>query len=118
MDAMSYPAEYKITCRQGSTFTKTFTWIVDRQPVNLTGWTARMHVRESVDSETIALEATTSNGRITLGGAAGTIELDIPASVMEDVEARTYVYDLELVSNSEVTAILAGRFVVTAEVTR
>ena len=115
---MSYPAEYKITARQGSTFSKTLTWIVARDPVNLTGWTARMQVRESVDSPTVALEATTSNGRITLGGAQGTIEITISAADMEDMEAGNYVYDLELVSGSEVTAILAGRFTVNAEVTR
>lgn len=115
---MSYPAEYKITARQGSTFSKTLTWIVDRDPVNLTGWTARMQVRESVDSPDVVLEASTSNGRISLGGAAGTIEINISAADTEDIEARSYVYDLELVSGSEVTAILAGRFVVKPEVTR
>jgi hypothetical protein len=115
---MSYPAEYKIEARQGATFRRTLTWYLQKQLVNLTGYTARMQVRSSAASSTALLSATTENSYITLGGAAGTITLNIPANIMAGIPAGRYVYDLELVTGSEVTSLLAGRFIVTAEVTR
>jgi len=118
---MAYPAKHKIgPVHQGSTFRKRLTWLVAGDPVNLTGYTARMDIRESVDSDTATLSASTSN-YITLGGGAGTVDILIPASVMETVPPGRYVYDLELVSGGsppEVTAIVAGQFIVDPEVTR
>jgi len=116
---MSYPAQYRIgPVRQGSTLKRHFTWRVAGEPVDLTGWSARMDIRESADADTTIIAANTDN-YITLGGDDGTILLSIPATVMEGVEQGRYVYDLEMVSpDQEVTAIIAGQFVVTAEVTR
>lgn len=118
---MNYPAKLKIgPVHQGSTFKKRLTWIVSDAPVDLTGYTARMDIRESVDAPTATVAASTSN-YITLGGDEGTIDINIPASVMEDVPPGRYVYDLELISGGsppEVTAIIAGQFIVDPEVTR
>jgi len=114
---MSYPANYTFRVRQGSTFSKQFTWSVNNAAVNLTGYTARMQARSSVSSSTVVLSWTTSN-YITLGGAAGTITFSVPASVTDDIPAGSYVYDLELVSGATVTPLLAGDVLVDAEVTR
>ena len=119
---MSYPVTYKIgPVHQGSTFKRRFTWLVSNEPIDLTGWSARMDIRETADSTSPTVSATTTNGYISLGGDECTIDINIPASIMEDVPPGRYVYDLELVSSSsppEVTAIVAGQFVVSAEVTR
>lgn len=113
---MSYPADYRITLRQGDTYKRTLSWIVNRVPVNLTGYTARLQVRESADAPTVSLDATEY---ITLGGAAGTIDIEIPAEETSDLEAGRYVYDLEVESGGgEVTTLIAGSLTVTAEVTR
>lgn len=110
---------YNIIADQGATFGRTITWNdADGDPVNLSGYTARMQVRSIVSSNTVALELTTENGRITLGGALGTITLTVPASAMDDIAGGNYAYDLELVNGSDVTRLLMGSFTVRAEVTR
>jgi hypothetical protein len=115
----SYPATYRIDARQGSTFRRVFTWTIDGTPVNLSGSTARMQVRKKASDSAVVLTATPY---ITLGGSAGTIDLNIPASVLAGIAPRagdsSYVYDLEIVTGSVVTTLLAGRFFVAPEVTK
>jgi hypothetical protein len=53
-----------------------------------------------------------------LGGTAGTINLTVAATATEPVPAKTYVYDLELVSGSVVTRLVQGTFELRGEVTR
>lgn len=64
---------------QGATFTAHLTWSVDATPVDLTGYTARAHVRSMVTSA-VPLAALTVGDGITLGGPAGTILLTISAA--------------------------------------
>ena len=78
-----------------------------------------MQVRPSADSETVTLELTTENGRISLGATTGFITFTVADSVMETINEDKYVYDLELISPSGyVYKLLQGNFVVRAEVTR
>ena len=88
-------------------------------PVNLTGYTARMQIRETLESTTVLHEMTTEDGGITLGGAAGTIALTISAT---DTAAFTFdsaVYDLEVISGAGVvTEVLRGDVYLNDEVTR
>lgn len=113
---MSYPADYRITLMQGDTYKRTLTWVVNKVPVNLGGYSARLQIRESADDPSVALDA---SEYLTLGGAAGTIEIEIPAAETADLEAGRYVYDLEVESaGGEVTTLIAGSLTVTAEVTR
>ena len=66
-----------------------------------------------------ASPTSTLNAAITLGGAAGTILITVASAYTESLPAATYVYDLELTSSdSTVTRILEGQFVVTPEVTQ
>jgi hypothetical protein len=111
---------YNIVADQGATLSRVFTWTDSaKKPYNITGYTARMHVRPTVESSTITLELTTVNGRILLGGAAGTVTLDVVANNMVAVAEGKYVYDLELVSPAGVvTRLVQGNFVVRPEVTR
>ena len=60
-----------------------------------------------------------ADGRITLGGVAGTVTLNLSATVTAAIPANQYAYDLELVSGSgQVTRLLEGFATVDAEVTR
>ena len=118
---MAAPAgEYNIVTDQGSTFTRTLTWKDSGDsPVDLTGYTARMQVREDWKSDTpLVLELTTSNGRISLGGVAGTITLSISAADMTEVTAKTFVYDLEMVLGTTVSRLVQGSFTIRPEVTK
>lgn len=113
-------AKYDIVCDQGATFSRELKWLDDSaNPVNLTGYTARMQVRDEADSSTAALSLTTENSRIALGGTAGTITLLVSATDTAAVTAGEYVYDLEIVSGAgTVTRLIQGCFTVDAEVTR
>ena len=115
---------YDITCEQGATFSRVLTWTdTGGSLVDLTGYSARMQVRKTAEESAIAvsLSSTGTSTGIALGGVAGTITLLIPAASTAAIPARSYVYDLELVSgapSSVVTRLVKGAFVVDAEVTR
>jgi hypothetical protein len=112
---------HNIKIEQGATFSQTFTWKISGNPVDLTGYTARMKVRDttrraSAVNEMISL--TSPSGGIVLGGAAGTIAVTISASATAAVVAGKYAYDLELAApNATVTRLLKGNFTVLSEVT-
>ncbi len=101
---------------QGATFSQRLTWKIDGNPVNLTGYTARMKVKHVTRNfEVISI---TSSSGITLGGSAGTIDLLVSAATMTTVVPGKYSYDLELVSpGGVVTRLVKGTFTVTPEVT-
>ena len=112
------PGKYNIVCPQGSTFNQQLTWNIDNAPVDLTGYTARMQVREKHISNVYNLNLTTENGGITLGDEEGTISITVSAADTSEIIAKEYVYDLELDSGGEVTRLIEGKFIVTPEVTR
>lgn len=113
------PGKYNMVCPQGSTFSQQLTYSIDDEVVDLTGYSARMQVREKHASTTKILDITTQNGGISISGPQGNILLNINASSTSELKPKEYVYDLEIVSSSNfVTRILEGKFIVTPEVTR
>ncbi len=112
------PGKYNFICPQGSTFSKQLTWTIEEEPVNLETYTARMQVREKYSSKIAIVDINTENGGITLGGDEGTILLYISDEVTQQIVAKNYVYDLEMVSASEVIRLIEGKFIVTPEVTK
>lgn len=107
------------TIEQGATFNLLLTWKIDGTPVNITNWTARLAARVDVEDSEVILSLTTSNGGITLGGAAGTISLNQTATQTAVLPAGTYVYDLELISAvGVVTRLVQGELNISPEVTR
>ena len=115
---MQAPGYLDLDCWQGANFDYQLTWTVAGSAVNVTGYSARMQVRQYADSTATVLSLVNGTG-ITLGGTAGTIALAAPATATSVVEAGQYVYDLELVSGAGyVTRLVGGNFTVFAEVTR
>lgn len=112
--------KYDTVIEQGATFKRTITWKDSAgNPVNVTGYTGRMQIRATVDSPTIIHTLTVANGQITLGGAAGTVTLNIPDETTATFTFTDAVYDLELESGTgDVTRLLEGRLVLSKEVTR
>jgi hypothetical protein len=111
---------YDMLCEQGATFQRRFLWQDEsEQPINLTGYTARMQVRTSVKSSESVVELTTENDAIVLYPDSGAIELVLSAEDTAELPAKQCVYDLEMVSTSGfVTRLLQGTFVISPEVTR
>lgn len=110
---------YDIIIEKGATWNPVITWKnSDGTAIDLTGYSARLQVRESVTASSTVISLTSGSG-ITLGGTAGTISLLLSAT---DTAALTFekgVYDLELVSGSGVVyRVLQGRVTVSPEVTR
>jgi len=122
---------YNMTCQQGSTFTRV---LQIEQPdltedptgqtyeaFDLTGYTARMQVRRTIDSTAFLLSLTTENGALTINpveGETNTIYIDVSASVTASV-STSGVYDLEIISpTGTVSRILQGIFNLSPEVTR
>ncbi len=111
---------FDITINQGATFELTITYKDSAgTAINLTGYTARMQVRETYSSSSTVVSLTNGSG-ITLGGAAGTIAILISAATTEALTAPfSGVYDLEIVSGGGVvTRLLQGAATVSPEVTR
>ena len=113
-------AQYDFFVEQGATFQKIITWKdADDNPINLTSFTARMQFRRAKRSDDVLYSANTENGMITLGGAAGTITIDIPAEETEAFGFRRAVYDLEVESaGGIVTRLIEGSVELSREVTR
>jgi hypothetical protein len=77
-----------------------------------------MTVRPFVGATTTTVVASTANGRMTLGGIAGSVTVLIDATTTGAIGAGRYVYDLVLTSGTTVTRYLEGKFIVTGAVTQ
>ena len=105
-----------MVCDQATTFNLDFTIQTGNTLWDLTGYSATMTIRPFVGANTTTLVLTNGNG-ITLGGAAGTVDITISAAVTEDFAPSRYAYDFVLDSGTVITRLLEGKFVVTAGVT-
>ena len=121
---MTSPAKLKFTIYQGATFRKRLRWSdkATGTPIDLTGCTARMQVRAETSAPAVLLDLTTENGGITLGGAAGTIDLYVGATATAAINWEGGVFDLEIIHPGalpdDVTRIVQGTVSVSPEVTR
>lgn len=113
-------AAYDFVIEQGATLDKTFVWKDSTGTViNLSGYTARMQIRQTVGSSTILLELTTLNNRIIITPGQGKIQLLVAAADTGAITWQRGKYDLELVSSTGVvTRLLYGDVEVSKEVTR
>ena len=116
------PATINIIIYQGSTFTKDFAWKTGEPalPVNLTGYTAKMQIREKVSETAIILELSTDNGRIVITNPLeGHFTLNISASDTAAMNFKNAVYDFEFTSpDGIVRRIFGGSVSLSLEVTR
>lgn len=110
---------YNMVCDQGSTFSLTFTIATDGVAWNLVNnYTGKMQVRSFYNAETVLVELSTANSRISFS-AGGTVTLTLSATITTDLPTGRHSYDLELTqtSGSIVTRVLEGKFVVRGEIT-
>ena len=116
---------YNILCEQGTTFTRVLE-VQSPDPVNpevfeiydLTGHTARMQVRRTIDSASPIITLTTENGGIEIDGDDGRITIRMTDEQTGGLTSSG-VYDLEIIdAGGSVSRVVQGSFTLSLEVTR
>ncbi len=88
-----------IKIERGANYDEQLTWADDSQvPIDLTGYSGALTVHVIGSPGDAVLTATTGNGKLVLGGALGTIDIDFTAADTLAVAAGDYFYVLELTS--------------------
>lgn len=114
-------AQADICIFQGATFNQTLYYETGDPlaPADLSGQTAKMHIRSKPESKALILELSTDNGRIILNETTGSIRLLISASDTANLSVcDKAVYDLELYNGAVTTRILQGNVIISPQVTR
>ena len=121
---------YNITLEQGTTFYRLIDvmepTVLDPdvyEAFNLTGYTARMQIRRTIDSETpmVSLTSPTVNGNgiTVMDGANNAISININDATTSLVDSSG-LYDLEIIKTStgQVSRLLQGTVTLSREVTK
>lgn len=113
------PSALDISIYQSGSYSPIFTAFNTDQfgqsttPLNLSGYTAALNVYSKPGATPALLTLSTANGKIVLGGAAGTVQLQFLAADLGALPAGTLYYDLVLINGSNVPLPCAsGLFVV------
>tara|TARA_R110002074_G_scaffold55685_1_gene137885 strand:- start:303 stop:692 length:390 start_codon:yes stop_codon:yes gene_type:complete len=123
---------YNFTIEQGTTVVKQFTYKdAAGSPVDLTGYSASMQLREThtstdpISSFTGTINSATGSSGLAIIASSGsdtkgTIQLTIAATVTETYTFTSAVYDLEIkrIADSTVSRLLQGVIVLSPEVTK
>ena len=114
---------HNIILEQGATFRRTIVYKVNKNPVNLTGYSARLQVRtrsiRTNQSRAVVFSLTSAaGGGLTIDAENGEIEIFIAPETSRKIGTGVFVYDLELESSpTEVIRLLQGNFEITYETT-
>lgn len=116
-------SSYDILIEQGSVFTLDLIYRDGTGvPIDLTGWEARMQIRQKYASPDPSLVSlSTTDGSIVLGGVLGTIKAKVTSELTAALTIKRGVYDLELIPPSgedDAFRLIEGGVTVTPEVTR
>jgi len=105
---------------QGATFRHHLDYLdQDENPIDLTGYDARMHIREHIEDDILLIDLSTINGRIALGaGHVGAIDIEIDATTTANIDWERAYYDLEIEKDTYVRRVIQGVIRVDKEVTR
>lgn len=125
IDFVANGKDVDITIYQGKTLSWVLVWGGDN-PVDVTGYLARMQLRSTLESATVVAELTTENGRITMGTADGVVHLHMTAEETAALKAGKGYWDLELIDPSDtdvdpdghVSQAGSGKYTIKREVTR
>jgi hypothetical protein len=110
---------HDIEIHQGATFSLGFAYLDPAGvPIDLTGWTARMQVRDRVGGKVLA-DLSTENGSITIDPLVGRLQVTIARTVTRQMPTGLAIYDLFIVSPDDFAIkFLEGEVKVVGSVTR
>jgi hypothetical protein len=110
---------YNATIDQGSVWSVVFVYLNPSDvAINLTGYTARLQLRQNYNSAAADLTLTTENGGISIVGATGIVTVTATDEQTELLEGGFYLYDLELSASGVVSRLVQGQITVAEQVTR
>lgn len=110
-------ATCELICDQGGHWDPTITLTDDNgDPVNLTGYTARMVVKATETSPTALVEITSAGGGITITPATGVLQPVLTSAQTALLPAGRLVYGLEVTVSGKTYHVLTGSFYVRPEV--
>ncbi len=128
------PARINIRIYMGATYPKDWTWLdSDKQPVDLTNWTARMQIRPEVNSDQVLMEILSSGPPEQFLPIGGYVEQDptngkygiyLSDAITEEIDwfdlSPNPVYDYELINpaGDYVRRIMQGTVRASRDVTR
>lgn len=113
--------QYNVTIDQGANWFINFIYKdTNGNPVNLTGYTAALQIREYYAATTTLLSLTSSPAAgITITAGTGTIAISATAVQTGAITAGNYVYDCEITDGTGVvTRIVQGEAYISPQVTR
>jgi len=109
-------AIWNFIIEQNATFRRTIIWEDDDGPVDLTGWTAAMQIRDQ--NGELLIDFTPY---ISMDTEQQTLLLDVPASVTQELYFKNALFDVRLVhpgsEDADVIRLLQGKAEVSAAVT-
>jgi hypothetical protein len=116
---------YNMVCEQGTTYTRRFELQYPDEtdptiyyPWDLSGYTARMQVRRTIESSSAMITLTTENGGIDIDEENGAVTVQMTAAQTSSI-TNSGVYDIELINGSlDVSRLVQGEFILSYEVTR
>jgi len=113
---------YNITIEQGATYSMSLTCYSDEAqttPRDLSGYTARMHVRENKNDAATIIELATGGSGITISGDnSNVITVLMTAAQTSAFNFVKAYYDLEIVTGATVERLIEGTVALSEEVTR
>lgn len=111
------PGTYNFTMYQGASFGRQIVLKQNGVVRTITGYTARMQIRDKVTGALI-VSMTTENGKLVVTGASGRIDMVLAASETAEFNFTKGLYDLEIVSGSTVERVLQGEITLDRNSTR
>lgn len=105
---------------KGATYRHTLFWKDSTNtPINLTGCSAKMQIRDTIDSTVVRLELSTINNRLLITPLLGKIDLYISDIDTTALVGLGGIYDLEVYfSNGDTARLIEGKITFKPEVTR
>ena len=114
-------ANYNLVIEKGTTFKQKFIWKqkATGEPVDLTGYTAKMQIRPTERNHKIIIELSTANSKIAITPLLGEIEIALQDEDTVSIVETEGVYDLLMMpSNGDVIKLVRGKVTLHDVVTR
>lgn len=112
---LKMPRRFDLACWKGQTWHRNlrFRYKSTGDPLDMTGWTAKVHIRPDQNSETLSAEMI-----VVITAGSGMISLTLTPDQTADLLPGTYWYDLQTIDGAGIVKYwLQGQFVVKGRVT-